>query len=387
MFPRSTVDRQSRSGFLAGLRQGLRWRSQPHLPDRHRRSPALYGPSQPWGRHQFVRRSDDRVLTERLHGDRALHFLYAPGRAPSGMLLRALGSPRISQILAHLALDSALVARLFRYRWFLNACGLDLTECVDPPDTLDTPRKFFERKIRYWACRPLPEEPDAVVSPADARVVVGSLAAGTPLFLKGKFFNFEELLACNKTSWLAAFEHGDFAIFRLTPEQYHYNHLPVSGVVLDIYEIPGTCHACNPGAVVQLATPYSKNKRVVTNIQTDVCGGSHVGLVALIEVVALMIGEVVQRYSELRYDAPRPLQPGMFVRKGQPKSMYRPGSSTDVVLFQKGKVRFASDLVRNLSRSGADSRIYRGFGAAQVETEVRVRSMIAVPALRRKESS
>ena len=52
-----------------------------------------------------------------------------------------------------------------------------------------------------------------------------------------------------------------------------------------------------PGAVVALVTPYSKNSRVVTIIDTEVPGGTGVGLVAMIEVVALMIGEVVQCYS------------------------------------------------------------------------------------------
>jgi hypothetical protein len=31
--------------------------------------------------------------------------------------------------------------------------------------------------------------------------------------------------------WLPAFDRGDFAIFRLTPDKYHYNHVPVSGEV------------------------------------------------------------------------------------------------------------------------------------------------------------
>jgi len=383
MLPKSAGDRHATSGLLAELRQGFYRRAhQQRIWRRRRATLQRYG--HPWGRHQYVRRRDNRVVTERLYGDRVLHRLYAHAQPLSGLLLRALGSARLSRLLAHLTFSSVLFSRLFGYRWFLKASGVDLTECLEHPDTLDTPQKLFERKIRYWDCRPLPDDPDAVVSPADARVVIGSLAAGSSLFLKGKFFHFEELLACNKPMWLAAFERGDFAVFRLTPEQYHYNHLPISGVVLDFYEIPGACQACNPGAVVQLATPYSKNKRVVTIIQTDVCGGSHVGLVAMIEVVAIMIGEVVQCYSELRYNAPRPMQPGMFVRKGQPKSMYRPGSSTDVILFQKGRVRFAQELVRNLSRADVDSRLSRGFGAALVETEVQVRSLLAVPVRRKR---
>src|SRR5690606_29907697 len=122
---------------------------------------------------------------------------------------------------------------------------------------------------------------------------------------------------------LEAFSGGDFAVFRLTPDKYHYNHAPVAGRVVDAYAVDGRYHSCNPGAVVQLVTPYSKNKRFVTVIDTDVEGGTGVGLVAMVEIVALMIGEIVQCYSDERYDAPRPVEPGLFLRRGAPKSLYR----------------------------------------------------------------
>jgi len=97
----------------------------------------------------------------------------------------------------------------------------------------------------------------------------------------------------------------------------------------------------------------------------------------MIEVVALMIGEIVQCYSEERYEAPGPRRPECSSKKGLSKSLYRPGSSTDVLLFQKGRVQFADDLVRNLSTPGAQSRFSSGFGRPLVETEVMVRSLIA----------
>lgn len=147
--------------------------------------------------------------------------------------------------------------------------------------------------------------------------------------------------------------------------------------MLDIYDLPGGYHSCNPGAVVQVVTPYSKNKRVVTIIDTDVLGGTGVGLVAMIEVVALMIGDIVQCYSSERYDNPRPLQPGMFLVKGAPKSLYRPGSSTDVLIFQQGRVSFADDLVSNMYASNVESRFSVGFGRSLVETDVKVRSLVA----------
>jgi len=146
---------------------------------------------------------------------------------------------------------------------------------------------------------------------------------------------------------------------------------------VEIYEIDGAFNSCNPSAIVTVATPYSKNRRVVTMIDTDVRGGTGVGLVALIEVVALMIGDIVQCYSEEEYRDPQPVRPGMFLEKGQPKSLYRPGSSTDIVMFQRGRVEFADDLVANQQRRDAVSRFSLGFGAQLVETDIRVRAALA----------
>lgn len=166
-------------------------------------------------------------------------------------------------------------------------------------------------------------------------------------------------------------------MFRLTPDQYHYNHVPVTGKVVDFYQIPVLYHACNPNAVVSVATPYSKNKRVVTIIDTDVEGGSLVGLVAMIEVVALMIGDIVQCYSEKKYDNPFPVGVGMFLQRGAPKSLFRPGSSTVILVFQKERIRFAEDITANMACPGAESVFSRGFGQPLVESDVKVRSLIA----------
>ena len=61
--------------------------------------------------------------------------------------------------------------------------------------------------------------------------------------------------------WINLFNNGDIAIFRLTPDKYHYNHTPVAGTVIDYYEVDGPSHSRNPGAVVQsvLHIPLEKD--------------------------------------------------------------------------------------------------------------------------------
>ena len=313
---------------------------------------------------------------ERLLGDGLVRLLYNRVREQSPKLFHALTSARASSWLAHINYDSALSTRLSGAGRFLRSLGVDTDELLDPPESLNTPRKVFERRICYEDFRPLAGARQ-VASPADSRVLVGSLQDTSALYLKEKFFSYKELLGETKTRWLKAFKGGDYAVFRLTPEKYHYNHVPVSGRVVDYYEIEGAHHSCNPRAVVSLVTPFSKNRRAVTIIDSDTQGGSRVGLVAMIEVVALMIGEIVQNYSQEAYDHPQAMTPGMLLKKGKPKSLFRPGSSTVVLLFQPGRVSFSQDLVLNQLRSGIPSRFSAGFGRPLVETEVLVRSSVA----------
>jgi phosphatidylserine decarboxylase len=326
--------------------------------------------------HQYIERQTGEVRAEELYADRVINFLYSTVRERGAPLFRAFTGRRLSAVLGAVNFDLGRGPQVARMRRFLAHNGVDFSECLRPESELKTMRQVFERQIRYWECRPMDDDA-VVVSPADARVVVGTMDSASLLFLKEKFFSFPELLGVGKECWQAVFAGGEVAIFRLTPDKYHYNHCPVTGVVVDHYEVEGRYHSCNPAAVVREVTPYSKNHRVVTVIDTDVDGGSRVGLVAMIEVVALMIGDIVQCYSDHRYDDPRPMKNGMRLEKGQPKSLYRPGSSTDILLFQPGRVAFAADLVANRGRTDVVSRFTIGFNTSLVETEVRLRATIA----------
>ncbi len=327
--------------------------------------------------HQYIDGTTGKVVDEKLFGDPIVRWLYSAVREKAPFVFRALTGPRISTVLGFLNYRTRLGARLSGNSRMLSNGGVDWDECLKPRAYYDTPEKIFERKIRYWDTRSMPREESVVVSPADSRVLVGSFRETSDLWLKEKFFHFNELLGCDKRQWLNAFQGGDFAIFRLTPEKYHYNHAPVSGIVIDHYAIDGDYHSCNPGAIVRLVTPFSKNKRMVTVIDTDAPGGSGVGPVAMIEVVALMIGEIRQCYSGERYEDPRPLERGLFLRRGQPKSLFRPGSSTTVLIFQKGRVRFDATILANLRHPEAQSRFSLNFDRTLVETDVKTRSPVA----------
>lgn len=330
--------------------------------------------------HQYIDRETGSVHTENLCADGLIAWMYGGVRENAPRLFSALVSPRFSKMLAWLHYDLQRHLDQRQIRHIFQALNIDPGEIADDVSHYRCLRDIFERKIKYGACRPMPPAENAfgvVTSPADARMLFGSFSDTSRFFIKEKFFDYAELIGIDKPRWLQQFRGGDMAVFRLTPDKYHYNHVPVSGAIADIYEIAGRYHSCNPGAVVHMATPLSKNRRMVTIIDTDIAGGAGVGYVAMIEIVALMIGDIVSCYSNNAYDHPQKPCVGMHVRQGQPQSLYRPGSSTTVLIFENNRIQFSEDIRRNMLRQDVSSRYSRGFGMPLVETDVRVRSEIA----------
>lgn len=325
--------------------------------------------------HQYIVRSTGRIRDEELYCDRVIGYLYSRVRERAPAIFNAVVSARMSSLLGFMNYDLPLGARISGANSLIRRLGIDLSECVEDSSYYSTARRIFERRIRYDEVRPMTNDALAVVSPADSRMFAGSLSEDSVLFIKDKFFSFAEFLG--RPNWAQAFAGGDFAIFRLTPDKYHYNHAPVSGVVRDFYEIEGAFHSCNPTAVISAVTPFSRNRRAVTIIDTDVPGGSGCGMVAMVEVTALMIGQIVQSYASEGYEPCEGMRPGLFLRMGQPKSLYRPGSSLDVLIFEPGRVKFSADLVANQFRADVGSRFSSWLERPWVETDVRVRESIA----------
>jgi phosphatidylserine decarboxylase len=206
-------------------------------------------------KHQYIDRATGDVRTEKLLGDRFVNLVYSAAREKAPRFFRALVSQRATQLLAGAQYDTSLRLRAARRRSLARYLGIDLSECVDPPETLNSARRIFERRIRYWAVRPMSGDSADIVSPADSRVLIGSLRSSDLLFLKGKFFQYRELLGEDKATWIDSFHNGDVAIFRLTPDKYHHNHTPVAGVVRSRRFHPGSSGCSADCVLFSAATP------------------------------------------------------------------------------------------------------------------------------------
>lgn len=323
-------------------------------------------------KHCYLDRRERVVKEENLIGDKFINFLYSKVRENSTKMFNAATSKTTTKLLKFFNYTRRINhGEILNY---LRKMNINMDEIYDDITQYKTVGDVFQRKIKYWEYRPMDDNPDIIVSPADSKMIPGSFSETSSIFIKDKFFSLDDLIL--KEKWVNRFEGGDFAVFRLTPDEYHYNHLPVSGEIVDIYEIDGAYHSCNPTSTVSIVTPLSMNKRIVTIIDTDVRDGSNVGIVAFVEVVAMMIGEISQEYSSEKYNDPTPLQEGDFAMKGQPKSLYKPGSSTDIVIFEKNKITFDSDILEFSRKNDITSRYTSGFNIPLVEIKVRVRERI-----------
>jgi phosphatidylserine decarboxylase len=138
--------------------------------------------------HQYIERETHSICNEELYWDRIINFFYSRVRESSPVLFRALTSPRLSKILSFITYEAFLGQRFSGNKGFLKRCGIELGECIEDAGYYNTPRKIFERQIRYWETRPMSDDPRTIVSPADARVLVGSLSETRSFFIKENFF-------------------------------------------------------------------------------------------------------------------------------------------------------------------------------------------------------
>ena len=100
----------------------------------------------------------------------------------------------------------------------------------------------------------------------------------------------------------------------------------------------------------------------------------------MIEVVALMMGQIEQRYSDSEYDDPRPMEKGMMLSSGRSEGALSSGQQHGRAVVPARPRPFCRRPVAQPAAAGVRSRYSPAFGQALVETDVAVRSLLATPA-------
>jgi phosphatidylserine decarboxylase len=172
---------------------------------------------------------------------------------------------------------------------FARQYGIDVSEAEKPLSDYGGLQDFFTRKLRPDA-RPLPADPDVVVSSADGRVVeTGNVRDGQLIDAKGVGFALGLLLG--DTAAARRLEGGAYAITYLSPRDYHRVHAPVAGKVVAWHHIPGQLFPVNERSVAREPGLFSRNERLVTLIE------GRAGLAAVVMVAAVGVGHITVSYD------------------------------------------------------------------------------------------
>ncbi len=210
--------------------------------------------------------------------------------------------------------------------WYSRHYHIRIEDAEHPANAYRSLRDFFTRRLRSNV-RPI--EPLGLLAPVDGLVSeVGYISAGSLLQAKGVTYTLSALLA--DPTEAAGFEGGLYFTFYLSPRDYHRIHMPLDGTVTSWRYIPGTLYPVNPLGVRSIPGLFTKNERLVSNVDTD-----H-GAVAIVKVGATVVGRIRTVYGPpVRAPRRRGVQQGILdlqMQRGDELGWFEMGSTVIVVV-------------------------------------------------------
>jgi phosphatidylserine decarboxylase len=249
----------------------------------------------------------------------------------TAQILRVLPRTRITRVMGRLAdypwpdrVGEAIV------NLYCRAYRVDLDECQKATgfESFDA---FFTRELRDGA-RPLPGDPNVVVSPADGRVDSMGPIDGRAFSVKGRPYRVDELLGDEGEA--RRYDGGAGCVVYLSPRDYHRVHAPAGGQVAIIRSLPGDYYPVNAIGVRHVHNLFVRNRRVAIALDTPT-----LGRVTVVMVAAIVVGRITVTGIDER-DVPlgtHPLSPPLTIEQGEEIGIFRLGS-TAVVFFEPGVV-------------------------------------------------
>jgi phosphatidylserine decarboxylase precursor len=117
-------------------------------------------------------------------------------------------------------------------------------------------------------------------------VAYESVEESKKLWIKGRDFSLTNLVM--DTELAKEFADGPVASFRLSPQDYHRYHSPVTGKIKLFRSVPGTYYQVDPVALQSDVDVLTKNKRQFVVIETEEFGD-----VLFVAIGATDVGSVV----------------------------------------------------------------------------------------------
>ena len=240
------------------------------------------------------------------------------------------------------------VARPLVFTGFARAVGADLSEVERPLADYRTLDDFFTRRLREGA-RPMPPDPDVVVSPVDGRITAfGTVDLDGTLEVKGRPWTAARLL--DDSGEAERYDGGTFVILYLSPKDYHRIHAPCTGQIDWARYLPGRLLPVNPPAVAVEPDLFVRNERVACAVDGPA------GRVAVVAVGALDVGRISTAFDP-GWNGPRGgvsnrprantvtrrYEPPLELTRGDELMTFHLGSSV-VLLFERQAIRMRSGL-------------------------------------------
>lgn len=221
---------------------------------------------------------------------------------------------------------------------YCRAYDVDLSDCEVPAGGFRSFDAFFTRRLREGA-RPLPADPELVLSAADGRLEdAGAVDAAGSLTIKGKPYTVEELLGDPRE--VEHFAAGQYYIIYLSPRDYHRVHAPVSGDVVSTHHLPGTLYPVNAIGEGHVPGLFARNERVAVYQESPMHGRVCTVMVGAIGVgrISLSFDDRVMTNADhqpQRYEYPRDRPPALA--RGEELGTFHLGSTAIVFLRPPGQ--------------------------------------------------
>lgn len=288
----------------------------------------------------YIDRKTGEVKKEKVYGRRILSFFYGDSyfsRFFFSTLLPLLSLTSWGSALYGFFQKTKRSAR--KIKPFIQMYEIDTSEFATMQ--FDSFNDFFIRKLRSEA-RPIVADPKVATLPADGRYFVfPDVGEIENFYVKGQKFDLATFL---QDGCLARrLERGSMMMARLCPTDYHRFHFPMSGIPACSSLIEGSLFSVNPFALRKKLSILFENKRMITEIETELFG-----TVFYVEIGAACVGTIHQTYT-----------PGKPVKKGDEKGYFSFGGSALILLFEKDKILFDEDLIRN-SKNGLETLAHFG---------------------------
>lgn len=272
---------------------------------------------------RYYNRYTKNIETEQVYGEGFLRWAYTTktGSWFNDLFAR---SPWISKCYGYLMDRPSSRKKIIP---FIKEFGLDTEEFEKRPEDFTSFNDFFYRKLKPSA-RPIDGDSNHAIFPADGRHFgFQDISKVNGIFVKGQKFDLPTLIGSQELA--QEYADGSLLLSRLCPTDYHRFHFPVQGTPGPTSMINGPLHSVNPLALRRNIRILFENRRTLTTIQSELFGQ-----VLMIEIGAMCVGSIIQTYTANR-----------AIKKGAEKGFFRFGGSSAILIFKKGRIKLAEDLV------------------------------------------